>query len=330
MKTQNVLVDVGNKKGSDIFFVQGEKGRELTFKVFNSMLEDFVNLAGYSATIHILKSDGNFTIENMIVNEVNSECYYTLTENDCACGGRGFYDVSLSKNNELIYTFHGDFIGDFRAVNDDSVNSVSVAYGVTFPEGFQEKLTAGEGISIIDNIISSEGVTYTAGDNINISDNNVISATDTKYTAGDNINISDNNVISATDTKYTAGDGININNGIISTDDNNINLWSGSVDISQSGSLILNESFQNFDALVFTYKSSVSPVSGLPIYYTKIVDKKCMLNNQLFTISDMFVYSNAGMFTYGKFTDNVTLEYNRWIGQGLTDVILTNINGINY
>ena len=201
MKTQNVLVDVGSKKGSDIFYVQGEQGRELTFKVYNSMLEDFVNLTGYNATIHILKSDGNFTIENMTVNEVDSECYYTLTANDCACGGRGFYDVSLSKNNELIYTFHGDFIGDFRSVNDDSVNSISSAYGVTFPEGFQQKLIAGDKITITDNnVISAEGEIYTAGDNINISENNVISATDTKYTAGDNIEISENNIISANNT----------------------------------------------------------------------------------------------------------------------------------
>lgn len=37
----------------------------------------------------------------------------------------------------------------------------------------------------------------TAGDNIQISDENVISATDTKYTAGGGISISDENVISA-------------------------------------------------------------------------------------------------------------------------------------
>lgn len=39
---------------------------------------------------------------------------------------------------------------------------------------------------------------YSAGDNININENNVISASDTKYTAGNGISISENNVISAT------------------------------------------------------------------------------------------------------------------------------------
>ena len=46
------------------------------------------------------------------------------------------------------------------------------------------------------------GSTYTAGENITI-ENNVISATDTTYSAGDNISISDANVISATDTTYS-------------------------------------------------------------------------------------------------------------------------------
>ena len=47
-----------------------------------------------------------------------------------------------------------------------------------------------------------ETVAYTAGDNITITDN-VISATNTTYTAGTNVQISDSNVISATDTTYS-------------------------------------------------------------------------------------------------------------------------------
>lgn len=49
---------------------------------------------------------------------------------------------------------------------------------------------------IADNYEGGGGASYTAGDNITIQ-NNVISATDTKYTAGTNITISDQNVISA-------------------------------------------------------------------------------------------------------------------------------------
>lgn len=56
--------------------------------------------------------------------------------------------------------------------------------------------------------------TLTAGDNVSIEDD-VISATDTTYTAGDNITI-EGTVISATDTTYTAGVGITIENNVIS------------------------------------------------------------------------------------------------------------------
>lgn len=57
-----------------------------------------------------------------------------------------------------------------------------------------ESVVTSEGIAYIT--ASSEGVVYTAGENIDIT-GNVISAVDTKYTAGDNIEISDENVISS-------------------------------------------------------------------------------------------------------------------------------------
>lgn len=52
--------------------------------------------------------------------------------------------------------------------------------------------------------------TYTAGENILISESNVISAKNTTYTAGENIQISERNVISATAPTYTAGENIQI------------------------------------------------------------------------------------------------------------------------
>ena len=61
----------------------------------------------------------------------------------------------------------------------------------------QDTLTAGEGITIEDNVISSEGTTYTAGTNISI----------------------DNDVISATDTTYAAGTGLSLENGEFSVDE---------------------------------------------------------------------------------------------------------------
>jgi hypothetical protein len=114
-----------------------------------------VLLSGLTATIHILKPDGNFIIDNMTIS--GNAALYTLGENACAAGGAGVYDVSLSKGSDVVYTAHGAYVGDFRAISDDVVNSVSEAYGVIFPEGFQEKLIAGENITIIDNVISATG-----------------------------------------------------------------------------------------------------------------------------------------------------------------------------
>lgn len=218
MVTQLLICDVGNEKSDDIFYVQGEKGRELIFDVVNSLLDTTPDLSGYTATIHILKSDGNFTIATMTI-DVNNKLHYTLTENDCAVSGNGIYDISLSKNNELIYSSHGYYIGDSRAVSDNVVESVSVAYGVTFPEGFQEKLIEGDNITIENNVISALGKEYQEGTGININDDIIsideelietIANKQDQLTAGDNISI-ENNIISSKGIElvtkhYGAGD----------------------------------------------------------------------------------------------------------------------------
>lgn len=80
--------------------------------------------------------------------------------------------------------------------------------------GKQDKLTAGENITISGDVISSKDTTYAAGANITINDG-VISATDTTYTAGENITIT-NNVISG--KAYTAGYGIDITNNVVSAE----------------------------------------------------------------------------------------------------------------
>jgi len=278
MNSQSIICDLGTKKATAIHYVQGEKGRTLVFSFINSLLEDMeVRLSGYTVDIHILKSDGNFTVAHCTV--VGNTATYTLTENDCIVGGAGVFDLSLSRNGELIYTAHGDYVGDNRAISDDIVNSVSTAYGVTFPDGFQEKLTAGDNITIVDNVISASGEQsfnynnatnkpringveltenkttsdlhieipeYTAGENVTIS-NGVISATDTTYTAGENVTI-ENGVISATDTTYTAGDNITIQNGVISasgggsveysTDERVIGTWVDGTDVYEKTFII--------------------------------------------------------------------------------------------
>lgn len=160
IRSQNIECDVYTQTAKPVHFVQGEKGREIMFTFVNSAIpiEDEpqpIALSGLTATIHILKPDGNFIIDNMTIS--GNAALYTLTENACAAGGAGVYDVSLSKGSDVVYTAHGAYVGDFRAISDDVVNSVSEAYGVIFPEGFQEKLIAGENITIIDNVISATG-----------------------------------------------------------------------------------------------------------------------------------------------------------------------------
>lgn len=303
MVTQLLVCDVGKEKSDDIFYVQGEKGRELIFDVINSFLDSSPSLSGYTATIHILKSDGNFTIANMTI-DVNNKLHYTLTENDCAVSGNGIYDISLTKNNELIYSSHGYYIGDSRAVSDDVVNSVSVAYGVPFPEGFQEKLTAGDNITIDENnVISASGEqsfnyndasnkpsingvtlqgnkstsdlhipTYTAGENIDISQNGVISATDTKYTAGENVSIV-NGVISAQDTTYTAGDNITIENGVISATGGGGSYTELTKQATiPSSQITLADSIANYDFIVLCASSYVGDIEYLCTSITCVAD----------------------------------------------------------
>ena len=155
IRSQNIECDIYTQTAKPVHFVQGEKGREVMFTFVNSAIpiEDEpqpILLSGLTATIHILKPDGNFIIDNMTIN--GNAALYVLTENACAAGGAGVYDVSLSKGSDVVYTAHGAYVGDFRAISDDVVNSVSEAYGVIFPEGFQEKLIPGDNITIVDGI----------------------------------------------------------------------------------------------------------------------------------------------------------------------------------
>ena len=112
-------------------------------------------------------------------------------------------------------TGHGDAAG-YEAgdgiIIDDHEISVDPAY-------VQEKLTAGDNITISDNVISATNTTYTAGANVQISNENVISATDTTYTAGTGLNLSGTEFsvdTSEIQEKLTAGSNIVIEGNTIS------------------------------------------------------------------------------------------------------------------
>ena len=95
--------------------------------------------------------------------------------------------------------------------------------------GKQDKLTAGDNISISNNVISATDTTYTAGNGLDLTDTTFsvdtteiatksdLGGKQNTLTAGANITISDD-TISATDTTYTAGNGIDITNEEISVD----------------------------------------------------------------------------------------------------------------
>ena len=98
---------------------------------------------------------------------------------------------------------------DFRWDNGSNPYGFNVPFPTTEDNG--KVLSVVEGKYSLSNV---ETVAYTAGDNVQISDSNVISATDTTYTAGENINIT-NNVISATIPEETATLLYSLSNNVI-------------------------------------------------------------------------------------------------------------------
>lgn len=164
--SQIINLDIGTKQAEPIHFVQGEAGRILGFSAINSLLLDEETGEPWQVDptefddiiINILKPDGNFIEDHITVDEHGSMTY-ELTNQCCIAGGMGKFDVSFIDGDDIvIYTAHGDYVGDFRAIEDSDINSVSMAQGIPFPDGFQQKLTAGANITIdADNVISSTG-----------------------------------------------------------------------------------------------------------------------------------------------------------------------------
>lgn len=164
--SQIINLDIGTKQAEPIHFVQGEAGRIIAFTAINSQLIDEDTGEPWELTpsdfddilIHILKPDGNFIEDHISVDD--DQMTYELDGQCCIAGGMGKFDVSfiIGDNDTVVYTAHGDYVGDFRAIEDSDINSVSIAQGVPFPDGFQQKLTAGANITIdADNVISATG-----------------------------------------------------------------------------------------------------------------------------------------------------------------------------
>ena len=197
--SQYITLDIGLNKAEPIHFVQGEQGRLIGFNAINSLLVDGddqpldVDPTDFDEIrIHILKPDGNFIDDVCVVDD--GVILYELDEQCCIAGGVGKYDISFIDGEDVvIYTAHGDYMGDFRAIEDSDINSVSIAQGIPFPDGFQEKLIAGTNITIVDNVISSTGgggggvgdITATASVDASTGTPSVVV---TKTTSGDDAN----------------------------------------------------------------------------------------------------------------------------------------------
>ena len=212
MVTQTIKIDLTKDIITDhIVFKQGEIGREIEFEVYNDGVA--VDLDGYDVTFSIYKPDGNFVIVSGTID--NDTVTIEETEQMTAVCGSGCFDLALTKTNEVIYTFKGFVDIATPIVTRATVNSVSTVFGLVFPDDFQEKLTAGENITIVDNVISASGGggSYTAGDYISIL-NNVI---DVKSSLISTINgKADASALNGKQDKLTAGDNITIVDNVIS------------------------------------------------------------------------------------------------------------------
>lgn len=118
-------------------------------------------------------------------------------------------------------TGHGDAAG-YEAGDGIIIDDHEISID---PSVVQEKLTAGENIQISDeNVISATDTTYTAGTGLDLEGTEFsvdTSEIQEKLTAGTNIQIN-GSTISATDTTYTAGTGLDLNGTEFSVDTSEI------------------------------------------------------------------------------------------------------------
>lgn len=163
----------------------------------------------------------------------------------------------------INYNILNEFIEKLKSAGVTHEDLINVANAYK-DEELQGTLTAGDNISINENVISATDTTYTAGDNINISNENVISATDTTYTAGTGIDIT-GNVISG---DYEAGDNITIVDGVISATDGRGSIYKHHLSITHStiNTLECYIDIINNSSTVITFNDIYDSIVGGSIY----------------------------------------------------------------
>lgn len=146
----NLKCDFGKGVSEDIYARYGESGRVVSFDFVNSNIDGGV-VEVSNARFCLVKSDGNFVIQDF-----DNSVGLDLTSNMCASPGIGSYEVQVSVDG-VVVSGRGSFIVSDRIWNDEVVESVSEGNGLVFPDDFQEKMVAGEGIKIEGNVISWDG-----------------------------------------------------------------------------------------------------------------------------------------------------------------------------
>jgi len=142
--------------------------------------------------------------------------YSTTSENFAYVGAEGPY-YTASETDALLSDKQDTIIAGANisiAADNKTISATDTTYthftGATASTDGVQGLVPGPLAGDEGKFLQGDGTwgtptdtTYTAGTNVQISNQNVISATDTTYTAGTNVQISSGNVISATDTTYS-------------------------------------------------------------------------------------------------------------------------------
>ena len=220
---------------------------------FQEKLEDgsIITTVGDSTQLH------QIDLTNKKIDIIEARTLYGYIKSKMTGAISSVIDTNLSNNKAIISSSVGK-------VTTSNVTSTELGYLQNADSNIQDqlnnkqnKLTAGNNITISGDLISAKDTTYTAGDNITITGNS-ISAKDTTYTAGDNITITGGS-ISATDTTYTADDGLKMTNNKIGHSNAKITALTTQaiypVKIDQYGHVVSNATGQ---AITSEFKTSAN------------------------------------------------------------------------
>lgn len=118
-----------------------------------------MSIAGtWGVELRMFKPDGNFIVKTLTPSDGGVEIEFD--EQMTAAPGVGYLDLKITPTSGDIITCHATVVVDTPVYNDEVIESVSMAYGLIFPDDFQRKLVAGSNITISDDlhpVISSTG-----------------------------------------------------------------------------------------------------------------------------------------------------------------------------